>query len=183
MPSRRALGSCHQGGFSVVPSRGVPSRGVPSRRVRNLAIKVGGWFLKQVNGASTSVRDQILLMVVVAGRAVTAARVLGLSVPHGQVGSGFNKQGQICLGSVGLVSQSVGRSAGSTMPESDWAYQALAVAASSGGGRKLWRWQQALEVAANSGGGRKLWRRYFSPRSHLLRIFCLSSFGYFRRRR
>jgi len=45
--------------------------------------------LKQVKGASTSLRVQILFMAVVDGRAVTELVVLGLSVPHGQVRSGF----------------------------------------------------------------------------------------------
>ena len=37
----RALGSCHQGGFSVVPSQRAPSRHRRHRRVRDPAIKAG----------------------------------------------------------------------------------------------------------------------------------------------
>jgi hypothetical protein len=45
----------------------------------------GCGFLEQVKGASTSLRVQNLFMAVVAGKAVTGACVLGLSVPRGQV--------------------------------------------------------------------------------------------------
>ena len=53
---------CHQGA-------------VPSSQVRDLAIKAGAaeGSLKQVNGESTLVLVQILLMAVVAGRAFTGA--------------------------------------------------------------------------------------------------------------
>jgi hypothetical protein len=48
-------------------------------------------------------------------------------------------------------------------------------ARSSGGSRKLWRRQEALEAAARSGGGSKVWRRvwpiaYSSPTRRCLRF-------------
>jgi len=88
MPSRRTLGSCHQGKFSVVPSRRVPSRQAPDLTIMPGIVKVdsgsccqGGCGL--LKSASTSLRVQILFMAVVAA-AVRELVVLDLSVPHGR---------------------------------------------------------------------------------------------------
>ena len=69
-------------------------------------------------------------MAVMAGRALARAH-----------GSGFD----LCLTGRPKV---VGREA-----------RDLAVAASFGGGSKLWRHQQALETAVSFGGGSNLWMR------------------------
>jgi len=65
-------GRCQQGGFGILPSKRVSSRWILGR-----AVKVGAGFLKQVKGASTSLRVQILFMAVAAGKAVTRARGSG----------------------------------------------------------------------------------------------------------
>ena len=90
--SRRVLGSCHQSGFLVVPSRRVlsrrgPSRRGPSRRVLSRWIlgrtaKVGAGSQSRSKGVSTSLRVHILFMAVVAGRAVTGRS--GLDSLHAQ---------------------------------------------------------------------------------------------------
>jgi len=94
VPSRRALGSCHQGGFSV--------GAINACAIKTCAIKAGAvegssgschqggggygcGFLKQVKGESTSLLVQILFMAVVADSVVTGARGSG-SVGASRIG-------------------------------------------------------------------------------------------------
>src|SRR6266480_5674670 len=108
VPSRRALGSCHQGGFSVgaINACATKTRAIMACPIKAVAIKAvavkgssgpchqgeGGYgcgFLKQVKGESTSLLAQILFMAVVAGRVVTGAR--------GSGSVGASRRGQVWI--------------------------------------------------------------------------------------
>ncbi len=110
MPSRRALGSCHQSGsrsyrvlgriaFSVVShsrSYRVLGRAITACAIKACAAKASSGscyqdeckFLKHVKGGSTSLRVQILFMPVEGRQSSHDSRELvnlGLLVPHWQV--------------------------------------------------------------------------------------------------
>ena len=158
---------CRQGEFGVLPSKQVRMRVLEADQRRTTSLLVHGVAGRGVTELAVlgltvpygQVRSRFTLSDVRSRFAPCPAGRPGLGIASYSTGCPPLGPARCCLdkgvlGACGRIGRSglnslcalqedlvVGRLGGSTMPASSRAHQALEVAASSGGGGKLWRWR------------------------------------------